>query len=254
MSFRHHDTYGLVGFPLSHSFSKAFFEEKFSRENIEATYLNFEMESLSSLSEVLNRTPQLKGFNVTIPYKEKIIPYLHDLSPEAREIGAVNVVKVIRENNEPKLLGFNTDHIGFRQSLQPILHPDERHSALILGTGGASKAVVYALSGMEIRYTFVSRNPQRNQLAYSDLTEDILQKHSLIIQTTPLGTFPDTDTCPPIPYSFLSKQHIAYDLVYNPSETLFLQKAKAQSATIKNGLEMLEIQANEAWKIWTKQP
>lgn len=242
--------YGLIGFPLSHSFSKSYFSEKFIRESIPAEYVNFEIEAIEKIEEIVLTHPNLKGLNVTIPYKEKVIPLLETLSDEADTIQAVNVVKIERTNAHPKLTGFNTDYIGFRDSLQPLLDKTTHRKALILGTGGASKAVAFALHQLDMEATFVSRTAHENHLSYPDLNASVMQEHTVIINTTPLGTYPHTETCPDIPYLLLTPHHIAYDLVYNPSETLFLQKAKKKGAIIKNGLEMLQLQAEAAWKIW----
>jgi shikimate dehydrogenase len=244
------DTYGLIGFPLKHSFSAKFFTEKFRREGIDAEYLNFEIENIEDLPHIILHNRQLKGLNVTIPYKEKVISFLDDISPEAEKIGAVNVIKVERKPGF-RLTGYNTDYTGFRQSLTPLLHGGVSHrKALILGSGGASKAVARALTDMRIEWRCVSRTPGSGRLAYSDLSPAVIAEHTLIINASPVGTFPETDCCPAIPYEPLTPHHLLYDLVYNPEETLFLQKGKAQGATVKNGREMLELQALAAWKIW----
>lgn len=246
--------YGLIGYPLQHSFSSRFFNEKFQHENIDAEYLNFELEHIFDLRRVLVFNPHLKGLNVTIPYKETVIDFLDDISPIAREIGAVNVIKIDRSFGNTygyKLIGHNTDYIGFKNSIEPLIQPELHTQALVLGTGGASKAVCKALDLLGIKWTYVSRNAKEGCLTYNTLTPDILSENKIIINTTPLGTFPNVADCPNIPYESLTPQHLLYDLVYNPSETTFLKKGKQMGATIKNGAEMLQLQALAAWDIWT---
>lgn len=245
------DLYGLIGHPLGHSFSKDFFNQKFQTENIDAQYLNFDIPTIELLNEVLTRQ-QIKGLNVTIPYKEKVIPFLDELSEEAKSIGAVNVIKVYQQENKIRLKGFNTDVIGFTESLQPLLNPTHK-KALILGTGGASKAVQFGLQQLNIETLFVSRRSCDNTLTYSQLTPKVMKEHTVVINCTPVGMHPHTDECPEIPYEFIGESHILYDLVYNPEETLFLKKGKAVGATTKNGLEMLLLQAKAAWNIWTNK-
>ncbi len=249
------DTYGLIGFPLKHSFSAKFFTEKFNREGIGAEYLNFEIEDIQELRHILLFNQQLKGLNVTIPYKEQVIPFLDEISPEAQKIGAVNVIKVERRPGDMyyyKLAGYNTDYIGFKRSIAPLIDPASHRKALILGTGGASKAVAQALTDMQIEWKQVSRTPGNNKFTYSSLSHAVISEYTLIINASPAGTFPEIDHCPDIPYNLLSSRHLLYDLIYNPEETLFLQKGKAQGATTKNGREMLELQALAAWEIWQK--
>ena len=249
------DTYGLIGFPLKHSFSAKFFAEKFHREGIDAEYLNFEIENIHEIRRVILFHQHMKGLNVTIPYKEKVLPFLHDISPEAEKIGAVNAIKVDRKPGDMyfyRLTGYNTDYIGFRDSLSPLLNPAVHRKALILGTGGASKAVAQALQDLNIDWQYVSRTPQGNRLTYDMLTPEIMSTHQLIVNASPVGTFPHSDACPDIPYQLLTADHLLYDLVYNPEETLFLKKGKAQGTLIKNGREMLEIQAGAAWEIWSR--
>ncbi len=245
------DLYGLIGYPLGHSFSARFFEEKFRREGIDASYRNFELEEIGELMELLAEYPELRGFNVTIPYKQQIIPYLTTLSPQAQAIGAVNTVCVRHDadGNVVSLEGNNTDAPAFARTLAPLL-PLNAISALILGTGGASKAVSAALDALGISYKFVSRTPSEGQLAYKDITEEVMLTYKLIVNTTPLGMSPKVDACPPIPYSLLTPEHICYDLVYNPEQTLFMSRAAEKGATVKNGLDMLHLQAILAWKIW----
>jgi shikimate dehydrogenase len=245
------DLYGLIGHPLGHSFFKGFFNQKFQTENIDAQYLNFDIPTIELLNEVLTRQ-QIKGLNVTIPYKEKVIPFLVELSEEAKSIGAVNVIKVYQQENKIRLKGFNTDVIGFTESLQPLLNPTHK-KALILGTGGASKAVQFGLQQLNIETLFVSRRSCDNTLTYSQLTSKVMKEHTIVINCTPVGMHPHTDECPEIPYEFIGEGHILYDLVYNPEETLFLKKGKAVGATTKNGLEMLLLQAKAAWNIWTNK-
>lgn len=249
------DTYGLIGFPLKHSFSAKFFAEKFHREGIDAEYLNFEIEDIHEIRRVILFHQHMKGLNVTIPYKEKVLPFLHDISPEAEKIGAVNAIKVDRKPGDMyfyRLTGYNTDYIGFRDSLSPLLNPAVHRKALILGTGGASKAVAQALQDLNIDWQYVSRTPQGNRLTYDMLTPEIMSTHQLIVNASPVGTFPHSDACPDIPYQLLTADHLLYDLVYNPEETLFLKKGKAQETVTKNGREMLEIQAAAAWEIWNR--
>lgn len=242
-------TYGLIGFPLGHSFSAAYFTRKFQEEEIAAEYNNYPMQSVDDVRTFVSDTPQLQGFNVTIPHKESVLPHLDELSIAAQQIGAVNVVKVERKNNGIRLLGYNTDFIGFRDSLRPLL-TERVHKALVLGTGGASKAVTYALRSMDIEPQLVSRTRRKEILSYEDLDREIIKNHPLIVNCTPLGTFPNIEGAPPIPYEHLTAENILYDLVYNPSETRFMILGKQQGAVVKNGLEMLHLQAQAAWKIW----
>ncbi|SFN36590.1 shikimate dehydrogenase [Paenimyroides ummariense] len=234
-------TYGLIGKNISYSFSRNYFNNKFNNENIlNSQYINFDIDNLSKLNDIFNRDNY--GFNVTIPYKEAIISYLDSLDFHAEKIGAVNTIKI--ENG--KKIGLNTDWIGFKKSIEPLLKSYHK-KALILGTGGASKAVMYALDQLQIEHLIVSRN---GKTPYEDLSEEIILNHTIIINCTPVGTFPNVDSAPEIPYNFITNNHLAYDLIYNPAETLFLKKCKEKGAVIKNGLEMLEIQAEESWKIW----
>ncbi|MDD2244783.1 MAG: shikimate dehydrogenase [Dysgonamonadaceae bacterium] len=247
------DTYGLIGFPLTHSFSTKYFAEKFIRENIDAEYLNFEIEDILEIRHVLLFNQHLKGLNVTIPYKEKVIPFLNNISDEAKAIGAVNVIKVDRKHNDMyyyNLTGYNTDYIGFKESIYPLVNFQRQKKALILGTGGASKAVNQVLKDLNIETLFVSRTPRDGVITYKELTEEILNEHLIIVNASPIGTFPKSDTCPDIPYTLLTPNHLLFDLVYNPAETLFLKKGKEKGATVKNGAEMLHLQAEAAWRIW----
>lgn len=238
----------MIGHPVSHSFSPDFFNSQFKRDNIDAYYGAFDLSDIAMLPQLMKRHPGLKGLNVTLPHKEKVIPFLQELTDAARDIGAVNCIAI----HPNKLLGHNTDWIGFLESLKPLLKPWHQQ-ALILGTGGASKAVQYALRKNNIPFQLVSRNATADEINYAALDRSVLKSHTLLINTTPLGMFPDIHSCPPIPYELLTPQHLLYDLIYTPAETLFLQQGKARGATIKNGLEMLEIQARESWRIWTKE-
>ena len=241
--------YGLIGYPLKHSFSKKFFSEKFSREGIDAEYLNFEIDSISQFKEIIESHSNISGLNVTIPYKEKIIPFLDNLDEGAKDIGAVNVIKIIRDKDELQLIGYNSDIIGFQNSIEPLINKNLHKKALILGTGGASKAVYKGLKNLNIESTFVSRTPKGQQISYDNLDNKILSEHTIIVNTSPLGTFPDINNAPDIPYHLLTSSHLLYDLVYNPEETKFLTTGKQFGATTKNGLQMLELQAIAAWEI-----
>lgn len=244
---------GLLGQSLQHSFSASYFSEKFEREHIYGTYENFELPSIDMLPQWLSAHESLNGFNVTIPYKQTILPYLDTVSDAAQSIGAVNVVEIVRSGQQVLLKGYNTDAIAFKLSLSPLLKGDT-HKALLLGaTGGAAKAVKYALTQLAIPFTSVSRDASHSEMiTYSDIDAQLIREHSLIVNCSPLGMYPHIDTFPPIPYEELTHEHLLYDLVYNPTATIFLQKGQQQHCTCKNGLEMLHIQAEEAWKIWTK--
>ncbi|MBK5719464.1 shikimate dehydrogenase [Dysgonomonas sp. Marseille-P4677] len=246
------DLYGIIGNPLTHSFSPRFFTDKFLKEEIDAQYVKFEISDISRFADVIKDNPILNGLNVTIPYKEAIISFLDDLDSQAKEIGAINVIKFIRENGKLRLIGYNSDIIGFQNSIAPLLNRDIHKKALVLGTGGASKAVAKALENLGVAFTFVSRTAKPGQLVYKNLCEDIIRENSVIINTSPLGTFPNIDECADIPYQFLTPNHLLYDLVYNPAETKFLRLGKEQGATVKNGEEMLVLQALAAWEIWNK--
>mgnify|MGYP006298815129 CR=1 FL=1 len=244
--------FGLIGYPLGHSFSAGYFKEKFEKEQIgDCEYRNFPIESIEKIHAVLDENPQLMGLNVTIPYKRKIIPFLNELYPPANEIGAVNTIKIETTEGIPgKILkGYNTDVYGFKTSLKSVLK-ENIDKALILGTGGAALAVEHALAEMGISSRKVSRNSSENFLGYEQLDEKIMKDYLLIINTTPLGTYPDFNTAPGIPYNFLGSSHILFDLVYNPSETLFMKKGKENGARVKNGYDMLVAQAEKAWEIW----
>jgi shikimate dehydrogenase len=243
--------YGLIGYPLTHSFSQGFFNEKFSSEGIDATYLNFEIPSIKDFHSIIVSNPELCGLNVTIPYKELVIPYLDELDDTAKEIGAVNVIKFFRDRKRLRLKGYNSDVIGFSRSIEGHLLEQHR-KALILGTGGASKAVAYALGKMGIEFKYVSRMPQWGEYSYSDLSAEVMSEYSIIINTTPLGMYPKIDDCPEIPYDLITSNHLMYDLLYNPNETKFMKIGSEMGATTLNGLEMLLLQAYAAWDIWQK--
>lgn len=241
------NTYGLVGYPLGHSFSKQYFEQKFISDNITAQFINFEIANLDKLIVSLKNTNNLKGFSVTIPHKENILKYLDRIDAVAKEIGAVNAVKVLYDNKKLLLEGYNTDYLGFGKSLDEFLGNNKPSHALILGTGGASKAIAFALKERAISFTKVSRTPKGKELYYTDID---LSRYKLIINTTPLGTFPSTNFSPNIPYEQLTPYHYLFDLVYNPNETEFLKKGRLQQSHTINGLSMLHYQAEYAWKLW----
>jgi shikimate dehydrogenase len=245
--------YGLIGYPLGHSFSRNFFNEKFRSEDIDAEYVNFEIPSIKDFPNVIQENANLQGLNVTIPYKQQVIPYLDELNEDARQIGAVNVIKVIRpEKGKVRLVGYNSDVMGFTGSIEPLLEPRHR-KALILGTGGASKAVCYGLKKLGLEVTFVSRRKQPDMLTYEELTPQVMDDYKVIVNCTPVGMSPHVDECPQIPYELLTPGHLLFDLIYNPDVTLFLKKGQAQGATVKNGLEMLLLQALGAWRIWNRE-
>lgn len=243
-------TFGLIGYPLTHSFSKKYFTEQFEHEGTaDCKYELFPMENISSVEELISSDQSLSGLNVTIPHKVNVMPYLNELEDAAEKIGAVNCISIQYIAGKRWLKGYNTDAYGFGESLKPFLRTHHTH-ALILGDGGAAKAVKYVLGQLGITYLSVVRRPVPEAITYEQLNEDLMRTHQLIINTTPVGTFPDIDHAPEIPYHLLTSQHLAYDLVYNPEETAFLQQAKAQGAAIKNGLEMLHLQAERSWFIW----
>ena len=240
--------FGLIGFPLGHSFSKKFFTDKFERENIDAQYDLYELENIASFEDLKAKT-ELCGLNVTIPHKENIIQYLDELDETAARIGAVNVIKFIRQDGKLRLKGYNSDAIGFENSIKPLLKSYHK-KALILGTGGASKAIDYTLRKLGIETTFVSRTAKSGILTYSQLNSEILNQNLVIVNASPVGTFPHSDECPNIPYQLLTSKHLLFDAVYNPAETLFLKKGKEQGAQGLNGEGMLIGQAIAAWEIW----
>ena len=244
------DKYGLIGYPLGHSFSISYFNQKFKDENIDAVYENFEIPSIDLLPEVLDSNPNLKGLNVTIPYKQKVIPFLDNISPEARAIGAVNVIKVIHEGKKTRLKGYNSDVIGFTQSIEPMLEPRYHKKALILGTGGASKAIDYGLKSLGIETVFVSRYERPDTIQYDKITPEVVKEYNVIVNCTPLGMFPHTEECPQLPYEAMDSHTILYDLIYNPDQTLFMRKGAEHGADVKNDLEMLLLQAFASWEFW----
>lgn len=243
------EKYGLIGKNISYSFSRQYFTDKFEQENLpNFSYENFDLQDINELQSVVAETLYLKGLNVTIPFKQAVFPFLDKIDKKALAIGAVNTIKISKNH---KLKGYNTDYYGFKKSIKPYLKPHHK-KALILGTGGASKAVAYALHQLEIEYKSVSRNPTEEQFSYEDLDEKIFEEFHIVINCTPLGTFPKIEEFPPLPYSFFTKNHLAFDLIYNPAETSFLQQAKAFDAETVNGYQMLVFQAEKAWKIWHK--
>jgi len=241
-------TFGLVGYPLTHSFSQKYFTEKFHQLGItNAAYLNFSIPTIDELEEILIAHPNLSGFNITIPHKKHVLPFLHEQTDAVKQMGACNCVKIING----KLIGYNTDVVGFEQSLKPFLK-QHHQQALILGSGGAAAAVEFVLNKLNIQYKIVSRDPSSYQISYDALNEEMMASHTLIINTSPVGQYPVVQDAPAIPYTYIGNQHHLFDLIYNPSETLFLQKGKAKSATIQNGYEMLVLQAEESWRIWNE--
>lgn len=241
--------FGLLGRNINYSFSKGYFTEKFNNENfIGCSYQNFDIQEITSFPEIIKNNPDLKGLNVTIPYKETVIPYLDKLSKKATIIGAVNTIKITKKG---RLKGYNTDYFGFKKSLEPLLEPHHK-KALILGTGGASKGVAFALAELGILYSFVSRDEKENAIGYDRLNATTFDNYQIIINCTPVGTSPKINEYPLFSYSYFTNKHIAYDLIYNPAETQFLKKAKKYGAVTKNGLDMLIFQAEKAWKIWSK--
>ena len=261
------EKFGLIGYPLTHSFSKKYFTEKFEREGIEnCSYELFELESLSSFPEFIKANPDLCGLNVTIPHKIGAIFYMNWMDEEAKKVKAINCIKIIKEsaieaafsgevgfvNQDFRLEGYNTDIYGFEHSLKPLLK-SYHNKALVLGNGGASRAVRYVLKKLKIPFQVVSRRPKANHLLYQNLTPQLIKNNKLIINTTPLGTDPDITAFPAIPYEGITHEHLLYDLIYNPEKTVFLQKGEAQGATIKNGHEMLVLQAEKSWEIWNRK-
>ena len=237
--------FGLIGKNIDYSFSKKYFSEKFKKENLDYTYSNFDIVNISEIESILQNN-SISGYNVTIPYKEEIIKFLDEIDEVAKDIGAINTIKKIDNKN----IGFNTDGFGFEKSLLPLIENKIPKNALILGSGGASKAIKYVLKKLKINYSTVSRKEGKSEFVYENLNEVILNKFKMIINCSPVGTFPNINNCPNIPYEFLTKDHILYDLVYNPIESLFLKRGREIGCKTKNGLEMLEIQANESWSVW----
>ena len=242
--------FGLLGKDISYSFSRGYFADKFKKLGLSTYhYKNFDLQDIKELPAVIKNEEFVSGINVTIPYKEEVIKYLDKLDKTAEEIGAVNTIKFTKRGN---LKGYNTDVVGFEKSIKPFLK--KHHTkALILGTGGASKAIAYALKKNDIKFKFVSRNPSgKKEVSYSDLSEEIIKDFTVIINCTPLGTSPNTHLCPNIPYQYLTEKHLLFDLIYNPEISSFLAKGKEKGAAIKNGYEMLELQAEESWRIWNE--
>lgn len=276
-------TYGLIGYPLGHSFSRKFFTEKFEKEGIDAQYLNFEIPSIEEFPEIIKNNPELRGLNVTIPYKQQVMQYLDEISEEAKAIGAVNVVRIERPSPQPSpimgretmrnagnkpdglpikgdmsegqrgsLIGYNSDVIGFVESIRPLLKAHHK-KALILGTGGASKAIRYGLEKkLGMKTLFVSRSAREGMITYEEVTAEVLKEYEVIVNCSPVGMYPHVDECPALPYEAMNENNLLYDLVYNPLETLFMKKGAEQGATVKNGLEMLHLQAIASWKFWEK--
>lgn len=238
--------YGLIGKNIEHSFSKSFFTAKFDKEKRKDTYQNFDIQDINQLHDILLKHKDLKGLNVTIPFKENVIPLLDKIDKEAKKIGAVNTIKI---NRKRKLIGYNTDHYGFARVVGDFL-PLKKKTALVLGTGGVSKAIIYVLKFMDFDYKIVSRTKIENNLTYNELDKDIIDKHFLIINCTPLGTYPNIKNYPNIPYKYLTKEHFLFDLTYNPQVTEFMKIGLLQGTRVSNGLKMLEYQANKAWTIW----
>ena len=243
------DKYGLIGYPLGHSFSNVYFNQKFTDEKIDAIYEKFEIPTIDLLPEVIDSNPNLRGLNVTIPYKQKVLPFLYAISPEARAIGAVNVIKVTRDGTKISLKGYNSDVIGFTKSIEPML--DKTHTkALILGTGGASKAVDYGLKSLGLETIFVSRFQRPGTIQYEDITPNVIKEYNVIVNCTPCGMYPNTEECPNLPYQAMDNHTILYDVIYNPDTTLFMKKGAEHGANTKNGLEMLLLQAFASWEFW----
>lgn len=245
--------FGLIGYPLSHSFSAQYFAKKFADENIDnACYQLFPIQDVSEILQLISNNPDLSGFNITIPHKISILPFLDHITEAANSVGAVNCVKIKRGPSKIQLTGYNTDTYGFKNSLIPMLKPYHK-SALILGTGGAAKAVCYTLQQMGIEYMHVSRKgSMENTLNYNQLSKSVIGNNLLIINTTPVGMYPETDAFPEIPYEYLNNRHLLYDLVYNPAETMFMQMGRKEGATVMNGSQMLVLQAEKSWEIWNE--
>jgi shikimate dehydrogenase len=244
--------YGLIGYPLGHSFSKDFFNRKFSSETIDSVYENYEIQDVRELKNIIKDNPDLQGLNVTLPHKVAVMPLLDEIDKDAEAIGAVNVV-VFKKGTfgKTKLKGYNSDITGFKRSIEPLLNESHR-KALILGTGGSSKAVFQGLKQLGIASTFVSRSAKDNAIRYEDITAKVMEQYTVIVNTTPVGMFPKVDVSPDIPYELLTPDHLLYDLLYNPDETMFMKNGKKYGATVKNGLEMLLLQAFVSWELWGK--
>ncbi len=244
--------YGLIGFPLEHSFSQGYFTKKFKDENIrDSKYVNFPIDNINKIPDIIINNRDLLGLNVTIPYKEQVIKYLDEFDPTVEEIGAVNTIKITRTGTGINLKGYNTDVYGFENSIAPLIRKDVHKKALILGTGGASKAIKYIFKKLSIEFISASiEELKENEIRYEEIDEDMMKQRFIIVHCTPLGTYPNIDTYPPIPYDYITQDHILFDLVYNPSETVFLKRGKEKGAKIQNGLEMLHLQAEKAYEIW----
>lgn len=244
--------YGLIGYPLGHSFSRNFFNEKFLSENINAEYVNFEIPTIEDFPKVIANNPELTGLNVTIPYKEQVITYLDKLDDTAAKIGAVNVIRIERNKGKIKLTGYNSDIIGFTRSIESLIEPYHK-KALILGTGGSSKAIHFGLEQLGLETLYVSRNKHNDTtITYGEITPEIMNEYKVIVNCTPVGMYPQADKCPDIPYDLLTPEHLLYDLLYNPNTTLFMKKGSDHGAIVKNGLEMLLLQAFASWDIWNE--
>ena len=244
------EKYGLIGYPLGHSFSISYFNQKFSDEGIDAKYENFEIPSIDILPEILDSNPELRGLNVTIPYKEKVMQFLDHISPEAQAIGAVNVIRVMHEGKDTILKGYNSDVIGFTQSISPMIDTKWHKKALVLGTGGASKAISYGLRSLGLDTVYVSRYERPGTIQYDKITPDVIREYNVVVNCTPVGMYPHTDECPQLPYEAMDSHTILYDLIYNPDETLFMKRGRERGADVKNGLEMLLLQAFASWEFW----
>ncbi len=244
------EKYGLIGYPLGHSFSISYFNQKFSDEGIDAKYENFEIPSIDILPEILDSNPELRGLNVTIPYKEKVMQFLDHISPEAQTIGAVNVIRVMHEGKDTILKGYNSDIIGFTQSISPMIDTKWHKKALVLGTGGASKAISYGLRSLGLDTVYVSRYERPGTIQYDKITPDVIREYNVVVNCTPVGMYPHTDECPQLPYEAMDSHTILYDLIYNPDETLFMKRGRERGADVKNGLEMLLLQAFASWEFW----
>jgi shikimate dehydrogenase len=243
--------FGLIGYPLGHSFSSKYHNARFERWGLDARYDNYELSDVALLRTLVNEQPELEGLNVTIPYKEKVITLLDAIDDAARAIGAVNVIRIERGGETVRMVGYNSDYIGFRNSITPLLQPHHTH-ALVLGTGGASKAVIAALSDLGLHVSVVSRTPREGMIGYDNLTPEMMAKHTVIVNATPLGMYPHVDECAPILYDAITQQHLCYDVVYNPEVTTFMQRALQHGAAVCNGIAMLHGQADAAWEIWNK--
>lgn len=246
------DKYGIIGHPLGHSFSPGFFNEKFQNEGLDAVYEMYDLPRIETLTEILLANPELRGLNVTIPYKQQVMSYLDELSDEARSIGAVNVIRISHDGGKMHMKGYNSDVIGFTRSIEPLLESHHK-KALILGTGGASMAIEYGLNKLGLETLKVSRSEREGTIQYEKITPDVIHEYNVIVNCTPVGMYPHTEECPPLPYTSMNSHNLLYDLIYNPDETLFMKKGKANGAVVKNGLEMLLLQAYASWEFWNEK-